>query len=59
MSQYLIPDHVLFILSHLIAETGGAHGIRDVDTEVLLMGDVRYAATKSRSVLGPMNDDKY
>ena len=30
MTQYLLPEQVLFLHSRLIEETGGAHGIRDL-----------------------------
>ncbi len=30
MTQYLLPEQVLFLHSRLIAETGGAHGVRDL-----------------------------
>lgn len=30
MTQYLSPEQILFLHSRLIAETGGAHGVRDL-----------------------------
>lgn len=38
MAQYLTPEQVLFLHSRLTAETGGAHGIRDLGMLLSALG---------------------
>lgn len=38
MTRYLIPEQVLFLHSRLIAETGGAHGVRDLKMLLSALG---------------------
>ena len=38
MTLYLSPEQVLFLHSRLIAETGGAHGIRDLGRLLSALG---------------------
>jgi death on curing protein len=38
MMQYLLPEQVLFLHSRLIAETGGAHGVRDLGMLLSALG---------------------
>jgi hypothetical protein len=53
----LLASH---LVQHLSVLLDSLKGIPEwIDTEVRQMGDVCYAATKSRSVLGTMNDYKY
>jgi death on curing protein len=38
VTQYLLPEQVLFLHSRLIAETGGAHGVRDLGMLLSALG---------------------
>lgn len=38
MTQYLIPEQVIFLHSRLIAETGGGHGVRDLGMLLSALG---------------------
>jgi death on curing protein len=38
VTQYLLPEQVLFIHSRLIVETGGAHGVRDLGMLLSALG---------------------
>ena len=38
MTQYLLPEQVLFLHSRLIEETGGAHGVRDLGMLLSALG---------------------
>ncbi len=38
MIQYLLPEQVLFLHSRLIAETGGAHGVREMGMLLSALG---------------------
>lgn len=51
MTLYLLPEQVLFLHSRLIAETGGAHGVRDL--EMLLSAVGRPQATFDDQELYP------
>ena len=51
MTQYLSPEQILFLHSRLIAETGGAHGVRDLG--MLLSAIGRPQATFEETDLYP------
>ncbi len=51
MTRYLTPEQVLFLHSRLIAETGGAHGVRDLG--MLLSALARPQATFENKDLYP------
>jgi death-on-curing protein len=38
VTQYLLPEQVLFLHSRLIVETGGAHGVRDLGMLLSALG---------------------
>lgn len=38
MTQYLVPEQILFLHSRLIDETGGAHGVRDLGMLLSALG---------------------
>jgi death-on-curing protein len=38
MTQYLTPEQVLFLHSRLVAETGGSHGLRDLEMLLSALG---------------------
>lgn len=38
MTQYLLPEQILFLHSRLIVETGGAHGVRDLGMLLSALG---------------------